>query len=109
MQCAGSRRPCAGRGASIRYVVMGAMTRLESLSPDLAAKMQRASVTQRRAACVAACELAISHARVEHPRVEHAMQKLRAGGVFGPKERAELDALAAMLDEKYFALQDAAE
>lgn len=85
------------------------MTRLETLSPDLAAKMQRASAIKQRAASLAACEFAISRAKVEHPLVEKALKKMRATGVLAPKEKAELDALAAQLDEEYFALQEAAE
>lgn len=85
------------------------MTRLETLSPDLAVKMQRASAAKQRAASLAACEFAISHAKVEHPLVKQALKKVRAAGVLTPKEKAELDALAAQLDEEYFALQEAAE
>ncbi|GIW80328.1 MAG: hypothetical protein KatS3mg105_2135 [Gemmatales bacterium] len=45
------------------------MTRLEALLPDLASKLQRASAAELRAASLAACEFAISHAKVEHPLV----------------------------------------
>ena len=85
------------------------MTRLETLSPDLAGKLRRASAAKQRAAGLAACEFAVSHAKVEHALVEKALEKVRAAGVLTPKEKAELDALAAQLDEEYFALQEAAE
>lgn len=85
------------------------MTRLETLSPDLAAKIQRASAAKQRAASLAACEFAISHAKVEHPLVKRALERVRALGVFTPDEKAELEALAAQLDEEYFTLQEAAE
>jgi hypothetical protein len=85
------------------------MTRLEILSPDVADKLQRASAAKQRAASLAACEFAVAHTRVEHRLVDEALRTLRAAGVLTPNEKAELDALAAQLDEDYFALQEAAE
>ena len=85
------------------------MTRLETLTPDIADKLRRASPMKQRAASVAASEFAIAHAKVEHPLVEKALEKLRAGGVLTPKDKAEIDALVARLDEEYFELQEAAE
>ena len=85
------------------------MTRLETLAPDLADKLRRASPVKQRAASVAASEFAITHAKVEHPLVEKALEKVRAGGVLTPKDKAEIDALVARLDEEYFELQEAAE
>jgi hypothetical protein len=85
------------------------MTRLETLSPDLAGTLQRASVAKQRAVSLAASEFAISHAKVEHPLVQRALEKVRAAGALTQQEKAELDALAAQLDEEYFALQEAAE
>jgi hypothetical protein len=85
------------------------VTRLETLSPDLAGKLERASAAKQRAASLAASEFAVARAKVEHPLVEKALTKVRATGVLTPKEKAELDALVARLDEEYFALQEAAE
>jgi hypothetical protein len=85
------------------------MTRLETLSPDVAGKLQRASVANQRAAALAACEFAIARTGIEHPLVEKALKKVRAAGVLTRKEKAELDTLVAQLDEEYFALQEAAE
>jgi hypothetical protein len=85
------------------------MCRLEALWAHLAAKIERSSVAKQRAASLAACEFAISHAKVEHPLVQQALQKLRAGGVFSLKEKADLDALIVQLDDEYFGLQEAAE
>ncbi len=85
------------------------MTRLDSLSADLTDKLRRASSAKQRAASLAALEFAIARAEVEHPLVEKALEKVRTAGVLTPKEKAELDALAAQLDEEYFALQEAAE
>lgn len=85
------------------------MNRLETLLPDLAGKMRRASTTKQRAASLAASEFAIDRAKIGHPLVVNALGKMRATGILTPKDRAELDALAAQLDEEYFALQEAAE
>jgi hypothetical protein len=85
------------------------MTRLDSSAPDLADKLRGASQEKQRAAGVVACEFAIAQAKLEHPLVEQALDKVRGVGVLIEEERAELDSLAAQLDEEYFALQEAAE
>ena len=85
------------------------MSRLETMCPKLAAKLELVSAAKQRAATLVACEFAISHAKVEHPLIDKTLKRVRAAGVLTPKEKAELDALAAQLDEEYFALQDAAE
>jgi intracellular sulfur oxidation DsrE/DsrF family protein len=69
------------------------MIRLEALSPDLAVKLRRASTDKQRAACLAACEFAVAHTKVDHPLVVKALKKVRAAGVFTAKERADMDAL----------------
>ena len=85
------------------------MSRLESLSPDLADKLRRASAAKQRAASLTASQYALSHAKVEHPLVKKALDKVRTAGVLTPEEKAEIDTLAAQLDEEYLALQEAAE
>lgn len=85
------------------------MSRLETLSPELTAKLRRASQVEQRAASLAAGEFAVSHANVEHPVIKEALTMLRTGGVLAPEKRAEIGALAARLDEEYFDLQEAAE
>jgi hypothetical protein len=85
------------------------MTRLETLSPDLARKLEGASVAKQRAAALAACQFAISHAQVNHPLVKNALQRVRAASVLTPEEKAGLDGLAAQLDEEYLAMQEAAD
>lgn len=85
------------------------MTRLETLSPELSSALRRASSAKQRAASLVASEFASARAKIEHPLVERALAKMRAGGFLTPKEKAELNALAAELDEEYFALQEAAE
>jgi len=85
------------------------MTRLETLSPELVRKLQNTTTEKQRAATLAACEFAVTHATVDYPLVDKSLEKLRSSGVLNPKEIAELDALAAQLDEEYFTLQEAAE
>ena len=84
-------------------------SRLESLSSDLAGKLRRASTAKQRAACLAACELAVAKAKFEHPLVDEALQKLHAGESFPAEMKAKIDALALQLDEEYFKLQEAAD
>jgi hypothetical protein len=85
------------------------MLRLEDLSPELVASLRTASVAQQRAASLAACEFAVSHANIKHRVVEKTLTKLRATGVLNPKEIGEIESLRAKLDDKYFDLQAAAE
>ncbi|HEY2785364.1 MAG TPA: hypothetical protein VGJ05_10345 [Fimbriiglobus sp.] len=85
------------------------MTRLESLAPDLADDLRRASPTRQRAASVAASEFAITRTGVDHPLVKKALEHVRGGGILAAKTKAELDALVARLDEEYFDLQQATE
>jgi hypothetical protein len=85
------------------------MTRLETISRDLADKLRRASAAKRRAASLAASEFAVVRAKIEHPLVERALEKLRAAAVLTPKDKADLGALVTQIDEEYFALQEAAE
>jgi hypothetical protein len=85
------------------------MTRLDSLLPDLALKLQHASPAKQRAAGLLACEFAIAHAKIEHALVASALNKIKTRGVLTVKERVELDAFTARLDREYFDLQRAAE
>ena len=85
------------------------MNRLEVLSADLAAQVHRATPAKRRAACLAACELAVAKVEIEHPLVDSALQQLRVGRVFTSQEKAEIDTLTEQLDEQYFELQQTAE
>ena len=85
------------------------MNRLETLSADLTAKLHRASPEKQRAASLAACELAVAKARVEHSLVNEALRLLRGGNLFTHRKKAELDDLVAQLDQEYFSLQEAAD
>jgi len=85
------------------------MTRLETLEPGLADRLQRASATTQRRAALAACDFAVGQSKIEHPLVKEVLEKLRAGNALESKERAELEALVLRLDEEYLDLQEAAE
>src|SRR5258705_12123170 len=85
------------------------MNRLEALSPELAARLHQASAANQRAVCLAACEFAVAHTKIEHPLVGRALKRVRAAGVFTAEESADLDALVSRLDEEYFDLQKVAE
>ncbi len=85
------------------------MSRLQSLSVELVNVLSRVSVPRRRAACIAACQLAVAETRVQHSLVHDALRRLHAGHMFTLREKAGLDALAARLDDEYFNLQRAAE
>ncbi len=85
------------------------MKRLETLSPELVEKLRRAPPVKQRQATLAACEFALSHANVDNPLVEEALASLRASGGLSPKQKAELEALAARLDDQYLDLHEAAE
>jgi hypothetical protein len=85
------------------------MTRLETLNPDLAEKLRMASESKRRAASLAACEFAISESKVDEPLVREVLEVLRQSRSLSTAKIEQVEALVARLDEKYFALQEAAE
>jgi hypothetical protein len=85
------------------------MNRLETLSPDLAAQLRRATAAKQHAAALAACEFGIGHARVDDPAVAKALRCLRAGDALTPENKIQIGSLAARLDEQYLDLQEAAE
>src|SRR5947209_3184809 len=85
------------------------MKRLETLSAELVEKLCRAPPAKQRKATLAACEFAIVHSKLENPLVQEALTSLRASGEFSPQHPAQLEALAARLDEEYLDLHEAAE
>lgn len=85
------------------------MMRLETIASDVVAKLQVASPEQQRAASLIACQLALQVAPIEAPVVSEALAQLNQEGVLTQLRIAELNALAAKLDSKYFDLQDMAE
>ena len=85
------------------------MHRLEALSSDIAAKWRHASEEKQRAASLLATEHAIAKSGVKNPLVDQSLRQLRAGHLFSPQEKSQIDILAMQLDEQYFNLQEAAE
>ena len=85
------------------------MSRLATLSHDLVTKLHGASAVMQRRACIAACELVIDDALLQHPLVSKLFRQLRAGHVFSPQEQKDIDEFVAQSDENYFSLREAAE
>jgi hypothetical protein len=83
--------------------------RLETISTELVEKLRRAPPAKQRKATLAACEFALSYAQVDNPLVEESLASLRAYGGLSPNQKAELEALAARLDDQYLDLRSAAE
>ena len=84
--------------------------RLDSVQPRLAEAFRRASPLRQREATRLACEGAASAAELSGPEVDAALETLRTGGPARADLRADLEALAARLDEEYFRLdQDGTE
>jgi hypothetical protein len=84
------------------------MSRLKTISSDLASSLNNANSVKRRAAELAACEFALGKAGVEHNLVEEAVEAIRAGEVLTPDRTVAIDALVAKFDDEYFNLQEAA-
>ena len=85
------------------------MNRLESLSPSFAEKLALASIAQRKAVVLAACELAVKEARLDSADVHTALAVMREGRATTAAQVTMIATLAEHLDEQYFALQEAAD
>jgi hypothetical protein len=85
------------------------LSRLETLSPDLARRLRTATTAQRRAAVVAACEFALSHTKIQDTTVAEVMQSMQACISLEPQQKARIQSLAARLDDEYLDLYEAAE
>jgi hypothetical protein len=85
------------------------MTRLETLSSDLAAQLLLATVAKQRAASLAACEFALAKVKFDHPVIDEALRRLRSGNALTAESKAQIESLAAKLDEEYLDLQEAAD
>jgi hypothetical protein len=87
---------------SLPSIETTSMTRLETLLPELAAMLELAPVAKLRAACVAACDYAVTEAKIQHPLVMEVVKKMREGTVITQDQRRQLEAIVARLDEDYF-------
>jgi hypothetical protein len=85
------------------------MSGLALLSKELDTKLHGVASAKQRAVSLVACQFAMANARMEAPVVATALAELRAGKVFSPSLKAQLNSLAEQLDEQYFDLKDAAE
>jgi hypothetical protein len=85
------------------------MSRLATISPELAERLHRASAAKRHHAIMVACEMAVSKAQTDYAVVEESLRQLRAGHVFTAKQKGRIDTLTAQLDQDYLNLQEAAE
>ncbi|TAL80474.1 MAG: hypothetical protein EPN75_07100 [Beijerinckiaceae bacterium] len=83
------------------------MDRLEILSSRVSEKFRLAPISRQRAACLAACEIAIAASKTEDPLAREALLQFRAGESFTPERKAQIDAQAACLDQEYLDMQDA--
>jgi hypothetical protein len=81
------------------------MSRLDSVAPDLAEKFRKATPTQRRAATLAACALAVSQVALEGSAPARALEHMRLGGAVDSELRRQLEALATELDDAYLRLE----
>ena len=84
------------------------MSGLALLSKELDRKLRGVASAKQRAASLVACQFAMAKAHVEAPVVATALAELKAGKVFSPNVKAQLNSLAEQLDEQYFDLKDAA-
>src|SRR5437868_3067467 len=84
------------------------MNRLETISSDLAIQLQSATEAKQRAAALAACEFALAHAKIASPVIDEAVQRL-SRNLLTAENIAQIESLAARLDQEYFDLQEAAE
>lgn len=85
------------------------MTRIETLSPEVADRLRRASRAKQRAASIAACEFALSQAQIDDPLVQEILEKVRLAEVLTPEKKTEIELFVARLDDEYFDLQEAAD
>ncbi|MAG92720.1 MAG: hypothetical protein CMJ48_03065 [Planctomycetaceae bacterium] len=85
------------------------MTRLASISEELVASLQDASVSKQRAASIAACRFALANASVDDSSVAEAVQVIEGGRSLSEQQGAALDALVARLDGEHLQLQEAEE
>lgn len=85
------------------------LKRLETVSPSLAEKLARASVAQRQSLVLVACELAVKRAGLDNPQINAALAAMRQQHPATAEQVAAITALAELLDEQYFALQEEAD
>ncbi len=83
-------------------------TRLDSIAPELVARITGASPQQQRRIAVEAASLAVTAVGLHNPATEHALRVLRAGGL-DSQVRQAVEQLVEQLDETAWDLQEQAE
>ena len=63
---------------------------LDSCLPELGRKLRQASAAKQRAAALAACEVALSHAKVHLPLVDEILLNMRLSSTFALFKRGNL-------------------
>lgn len=82
------------------------MNRLQSVEPELWAKVCASSTDARRAAVLHACEYAVRTTEIENEMVLDIFGRLVMNDVFTPEERDELFDLARDLDDQHHNLRE---
>ena len=82
------------------------MTRLETISPQVASLLRQADPEKRKLASIGACEVAVRNNRISEPPILSVLQTLRSGGVVAADDKNQLASLCQNLDDAYFSLQE---
>lgn len=80
---------------------MNRRTRLDTISPRLAAEIFDASPDRQRRIVFVACEFAAKRARLIQPEVVSALEILREGGIAPPEMKISVEELASRADDAY--------
>jgi hypothetical protein len=81
------------------------MGSLALLSRELDRNLERAPLNKKRAAILAACELAVTKADLKHSTINKSLLSLRSGHAPAADLKSELDTIAKKFDDEYFELK----
>jgi len=82
------------------------ISRLDSISRELAGELRNATSVVRRKAAAIACEIAASRTSLEGYAVTAALESLRSGKQVDDVLRQQLKGIAARFDDQYFRLKE---
>jgi hypothetical protein len=85
---------------------MTTISRLDSVSPQLAEAFRQASLLKQRQAVLAACVVAVTRVGLEDSEVNAAIEMLRSGSTDKSSVREQLETLAACFDNQYLELDE---
>ncbi len=80
--------------------------RLESLDPELSARLETASIFQLRAAALAACRFVLKNTNLNHPILDRGLEALELGNYSDDSLSAKLESFVNYLDELQWDLQE---